>query len=388
MIHESTSSVIYLDYAASTPCDERVISAMMPYHRQFFANASSSSHSPGRLARIAIDTARSEAAALIGAEPDEIVWTSGATESNNLAIRGIVAAHRRLRNAPGHIVTALNEHKSVLETSRALEDDGWSVTYLRPSLSGEISPESVLNAIETSTTVISIMAGNNETGAINNIARIGSICHDKNISFHVDATQYVGKLQFDVRTINVDLLSWSGHKIYGPKGVGALYVRSGHRPVRLLPMLTGGGQEKGLRSGSLNVPGIVGFGKACAICCDQLDEDTQHLLALRDYFEDLLLSSCPESRIIARSSPRLPHISSINFPAARSGNLIDRIRHVACSSGAACDSTDLSPSHVLRSMGLLPEQAKNTLRISYGRPTRREDIENCVAHVLDMSRRS
>lgn len=378
--------LIYLDFAASTPCAPSVVDAMLPFFCDRFGNASSLAHSLGAEASDAVDRARAQAAALVGSSPHEIVWTSCATEANNLALQGVARAHARTSRNKGHLITAMHEHKSVLATCRALSQDGFEVTFLPPDASGGVTVEMVEEALREETILVSIMAANNELGTVNDFRGIGSLCRRRGIAFHCDGTQWVGKMPLDLTSDPIDLLTWSGHKIYGPKGVGALFLRSGPPPIRLEPLLRGGGHERGLRSGSLNVPGIIGFGEACRICREEMAEEAPRLARLRDRLEDMLVSAIPGAVVHGQVSQRLPHISSVTFPIDPGRNLVQELTRIACSSGSACDSNDLSPSHVLRSIGLSPGAARNTLRLSLGRPTTEEEIDLAAEHLIEVVR--
>jgi len=317
---------VYLDFAASSPCDPRVIDAMLPYFAAEFGNPSSRVYAHGLRAHVAVEDAREQAAQLIGCLPGDVVWTSGATEANNLAIRGFVkAAARRGSDANGQLLTALNEHPSVLMTMRDLERDGWATSYLRPSPSGVVTARLVEQALCSDTALVSIMAANNELGTLNEVAEIGDLCRRRGIVFHCDATQWVGKLPFDVHAMQVDLLSWSGHKIYGPKGVGALYVRP-NPPLPLAPVATGGGQERGLRAGTPNVPAVVGFGLACELCCRLLDREAVRLTGLRDRLEALLTSAVDGVVVNGSGARRAPHISSLTFALDAECDLVEELR--------------------------------------------------------------
>lgn len=374
---------IYLDYAASTPCEPSVIEAMAPFFRENCANASNTAHVLGVRAFEAIEVARTQAANLISSLPQEIVWTSGATESNNLAIQGVAKAHLHSNQGKrGHIVTALHEHKSVLATCQDLQQTGIEITYLKPNPTGVLSAEMVEDVLQDNTFLVSIMWANNELGTINEIRKIGKLCQDRDVIFHCDGAQWVGKMPVNVQVDNIDLLSWSSHKIYGPKGVGALYIRASAE-MKIESLFKGGGHENGLRSGSLNVPGIVGFGVACEISRHKMREDASRLGSLRDKLEGKLTSNISGCVINGQFVARLPYISSITFPASSRGKaLVEEITEVACSSGAACGSRDLRPSHVLRSIGLSPSQAKSTLRFSLGRDTTTDQIEVAAEHII------
>lgn len=378
-----SSPPVYLDFAASSPCDPRVVEAMLPFFTQTFGNPANNVHAQGLSAHLAVEQARERAARLIGCLPGEVVWTSGATEANNLAIRGFgKASARRGTDRRRHLVTALHEHQSVLATCRELERDGWTASYLRPRPSGTVTAEMVEHALRPDTGLVCVMAANNELGTLNEVALIGELCRRRGIVFHCDATQWAGKLPLDVIAMQVDLLSWSGHKIYGPKGVGALFVRS-DPPLRLAPITLGGGQERGLRAGTVNVPGVVGFGLACEICRQAMEHDALRLGGLRDRLEATLLNAVDGAVINGCDAPRVPHIASITFPLVTDHDLVQEISAVECSSGSACSRFDPNPSHVLRSIGIQARRARNTLRLSVGRPTTCDDVERAAHSIVD-----
>jgi cysteine desulfurase len=382
----TSSPAVYLDFAASTPCDPRVVDVMLPFFAQTFGNPGNCVHAQGLDAHVAVEQARERAARLIGCRPEEVIWTSGATEANNLAIRGFgKAGARRGAGHRRHLVTALHEHQSVLATCRELERDGWTASYLRPQPSGRITADMVEHALRPDTGLVCIMAANNELGTLNDVASIGELCRRRAIVFHCDATQWAGKLPLDVRAMQVDMLSWSGHKIYGPKGVGALFVRS-DPPLRLAPVMSGGGQERGLRPGTVNVPGVVGFGVACEICRSAIEREATRLGTLRDRLEAALLDAVDGAVINGRDAPRVPHITSVTFPLDSDHDLVQTLSVVECSSGSACSRSDPNPSHVLRSIGIQGRRARSTLRLSVGRSTACEDVERAtreIARVLE-----
>jgi cysteine desulfurase len=382
----SSSPGVYLDFAASTPCDPRVVDAMLPFFTETYGNPSNRVHAQGLHAHLAVEQARERAARLIGCLPGDVIWTSGATEANNLAIRGFAkASAKRGTDHRRHVVTALHEHQSVLATCRGLERDGWAVTYLRPQPSGTVTAAMVEHALRPDTSLVCVMAANNELGTLNEVASIGALCRRRGIVFHCDGTQWVGKLHLDVRAMQADMLSWSGHKIYGPKGVGALFVRS-DPPLRLAPITSGGGHERGLRSGTVNVPGIVGFGVACEICRPAVEREAARLGGLRDRLEAILLNSIDGAVVNGRDAPRAPHITSITFPLDTDHDLVQELGTIECSSGSACSRSDPNPSHVLRSIGIHGRRARSTLRLSVGRPTSSEDVERAsddIARVLE-----
>ncbi|MFO0895145.1 MAG: IscS subfamily cysteine desulfurase [Phycisphaerales bacterium] len=376
---------IYMDNAATTRCDPRVVEAMLPYFLEKYGNAASRNHRYGWEAEEAVDAAREHAANLIGADPKEIIWTSGSTESNNLAIKG--AAHMYAR-APegqtgrGHIVTAIHEHKAVLDPCKRLQREGFDVTFLEPGVDGIITAAAVAAALRPDTILVSIMWANNEIGTINEVPEIGALCHKREVIFHTDATQWVGKMPTDVERDNVDLMSWSGHKIYGPKGVGALYVRRRRPRVRLEALLDGGGHERGMRSGTLNVPGIVGFGEACRLCAAEMDADGTRLLRLRRLMEQELGSRLEVVNINGHAEKRLPHLTNMSFGFVEGESLLMGIKDIACSSGSACTSASLEPSYVLKSLGVGDEMAHSSLRLSLGRWTTEEEVRFAVDGIV------
>lgn len=376
---------IYLDHAATTPCDPRVVEAMLPYFTEHFGNSGSRSHKYGWEAEEAVDAAREQAAKLIGASEKEIIFTSGSTESNNLAIKGAAYLYEKApagSKSRGHIITAVHEHKAVLDPCKRLQKEGFDVTFLEPPADGVITAAMVAGALRPDTILVTIMWANNEIGTINDIPAIGKLCHDKGVIFHTDATQWAGKMPTNVERDNVDLLSWSSHKIYGPKGVGALYVRR-HRPrVRLQALVDGGGQERGFRPGTLNITGIVGFGKACEIALNEMERDGVRLLALRQRLEKTVLSKLDSCAVNGHAEKRLPHISNISFGFVEGESLMMAVKEVACSSGSACTSASLEPSYVLKSLGVGDELAHSSLRLSMGKWTTDEQIDFAIEKIV------
>lgn len=369
---------IYLDYAATTPVDPRVAEKMMGCLTLdgVFGNPSSRSHSYGWRAESAVEEARRQVAGLINADPREIVWTSGATESNNLAIKG----YSRFNNGKGrHIVTSKIEHKAVLDTCKYLEREGFEVTYLDPTPDGLTAPEAVRDALRDDTVLVSIMHVNNEIGVINDISAIGEICRQRGVGFHVDAAQSAGKVAIDLRALKVDLMSFSAHKNYGPKGIGALYVRRQPR-VQIEAQMHGGGQERGLRAGTLPVHQIVGMGEAFRISGEELAAESQRLMALRDR----LWSGVKDLggiRVNGSLDQRVPGNLNISVEAVEEETLIMALKDLAVSSGSACTSATMEPSHVLRAMGLDDELAHSSIRFSVGRYTSDSDIDSAIACV-------
>lgn len=366
--------MIYLDYNATTPVDARVLEAMLPCFGDKFGNASSI-HSSGQHARAAVDRARESVAALIGANPAEIVFTSGGTEADNLALLGLVAAMRSQSNK--HVITTAIEHHAVLNACQELECRGIRVTYVRAGSDGTVDPDDVREAITAETVLISVMHANNEIGTIQPIEEIGRIAAEADIYFHCDAVQSAGKLNIDVNRLGVDLLSISAHKIYGPKGVGALYVRPG---TPLEPLLFGGHHERDRRPGTENVPGIVGLGAAAELAQTNLDEDASRISMLRGRLEAALLDSIPDARINGNRALRVCNTTNITFAGAGGEALLIALdlEGIACSTGAACSSGSVEPSHVLTAIGLSDDEARSTLRFSLGRETTSEEIEAAI----------
>lgn len=360
--------VIYLDYAATTPVDQRVLEAMLPYFIQNFGNAASNTHSYGKKAKEVVDFARGEIAGLIDTNPNHIVFTSGSTEAINTAIKGVAEANL---SKGSHIITCVTEHKAVLDTCEYLESIGVEVTYLPVDESGLIDITDLKNAIRPDTILVSIMYANNETGVIQPISEIGRICREQDVIFMTDATQAVGKISVSVERDNIDILCFSGHKLYAPKGIGAMYVRKG---VNISPIIHGGGHENGLRSGTLNVPSIVGLGKACEIIKEEMNEESQRLSGLRAFLEQELAKYDFVS-INGEKAPRLPHIANILFKGYDSEVMMGRMPQVAVSSGSACTSAIIEPSPVLQAMGLSDESAHASLRFSLGKFTSFDDLK-------------
>ena len=371
---------VYLDNHATTKVDPRVLAAMLPWFGEEFGNASSRQHAFGWRAEAAVELARGRVARLIGAESREVIFTSGATESINLAIKGVVQAGASRGN---HVVTSAVEHSAVLDTCRALERLGLQVTVLPVDRHGRVAPEDVTRAITPRTVLVSIMTANNEVGTLEPVAAIGSLCAERGVPFHSDAAQAVGRVPVDVRTMNVTALSFSAHKMYGPKGVGALYLRSTRPPVPLVPQMDGGGHERGLRSGTLNVPGIVGFGEAASIALAEQQGEADRIRGLRDRLEAGLAAALPDITVNGDPSGRLPHNASITFVGARADRIMMEMKDVAVSAGSACGSADAGPSHVLKALGLAPDAAASTLRFGLGRFTTEEEIDYTIRRVVE-----
>ena len=370
---------IYLDYNATTPVAESVLDAMLPFFRQHFGNPNSE-HAFGWAADEAIKQARERTARLIGATPRTITFTSGATESISLALQGAGAIYGGRRH---EIVTVQTEHKAVLATCAAMEREGYVVTYLPVDRHGLVDLDAIREAVNERTLLVCVMWANNETGVIQPIREIAEIAHEADAFMMSDATQAVGKVPVSVRESRVDLLTLSGHKLYGPKGVGALYVRNRGPRVRLAPLINGGDQEGGLRAGTLNVPGIVGLGAAAQIAIRGLHDEAERMTVLRDRFEAAVLAAIPGAHVHAASAPRLPNTSSIRFEGIRTSNLLPALRDVAVSTGAACQTRTSTPSHVLTAMGLTAEESFSTVRFSLGRPTTEDEMNAAVEHVAE-----
>jgi len=368
--------VIHLDYAATTPIDPRVYEAMRPFLEPGGLHANpASDHAEGRRARAAVERARAQVAALVGAEPAEIIWTSGATESDNLAIKGALEFY-----GGRHVVTARTEHKAVLDTCRHLETRGVAVTYLKPEADGRVSPEQVMAALKPETALVSLMWVNNETGAIQDVARLAPLLRERGVLFHVDAAQAAGKLPIDLRAVPVDLLSLTAHKVYGPKGIGALFVRKQPR-ARLAPQMHGGGHEQGMRSGTLPTHQIVGMGEAFRVAAEELPREAPRLQVLRDRLWTTL-SALPEVLLNAEAAPRLPGILNVSFGGVEGESLRASLPDLAVSSGAACSSATREPSYVLRALGRDDELANASLRFSLGRFTTEAEVDTAAREVV------
>jgi cysteine desulfurase len=363
---------IYMDYHATTPVDPRVVDAMLPYFTEHFGNAASRNHPFGWQAEEAVDTARKQVAELIGANPKEVIFTSGATESDNLAIKGVAEMYREKGN---HIITCVTEHKAVIDSCKRLEKDGYRVTYLPVQKDGLVNLDDLRAAIGDKTILITIMAANNEIGVVQPIAEIGAVAKEKGLLFHTDGVQAVGKIPFNVNDLKVDMVSMSAHKIYGPKGVGALYVRRRNPRVLLASMIDGGGHERGMRSGTLNVPGIVGLGKAAELCRLEMAAESQRLSALRERLNQKLHAGLDEIYINGSTERRLPHNLNISFAYVEGESLLMGINDVAVSSGSACTSASLEPSYVLKALGAGDDLAHSSIRFGLGRWTTEEEVD-------------
>jgi cysteine desulfurase len=379
---------IYLDNHATTQLDPRVLDAMMPWLTTNYGNAASRSHSFGWAAEQAVESARAQVASLISASPKEIVFTSGATESNNLALKGVVESARAAdpSRAP-HIVTQATEHNAVLDPCRWLEQQSCRVTILPVDPDGRIRLDDLRRALDTGATLVSIMFANNEIGTIQPIAEIAALCRERGVLFHTDAAQAAGKLPVDVARLGIDLLSISGHKLYGPKGLGALYVRRSAPRIAVAEQMHGGGHEHKMRSGTLNVPGIVGLGAACEIAAAEMSTESARLAALRDRLQAKLTAGLDRVRVNGSEEHRLPGNLNMTFEHVDSESLMMGVKDVALSSGSACTSAKIEPSHVLRAIGLSDEAAHSSLRFGIGRLNTEEEIETVADRIIDVARK-
>ena len=371
---------IYLDNHATTPCDPRVVQAMLPYFTEVFGNAASRNHAFGWQAEEGVENARAAIAKLIGATPKEIIFTSGATESNNLAIKGVAEMYREKGN---HIITQATEHKAVLDTCKRLEKYGYEVTYLPVQKDGRVDLDDLRKAITPKTILISIMYANNEIGVIQPVSEIGAIAREKGVFFHTDGVQAAGKIPVDVQKDNIDMISLTAHKMYGPKGVGALYVRRRNPRVQLSAILDGGGHERGMRSGTLNVTGIVGFGKASEICMNEMPVESARLMKLRDRLKDNILSQLDEVYINGSMTHRLPHNMNMSFAFVEGESMLMGINDIAVSSGSACTSATLEPSYVLKALGVGEDLAHTSIRFGIGRFNTEEEIDYVTGRVVE-----
>lgn len=381
------SAPIYLDHHATTPTDPRVFQAMAPYFEEHFGNAASRNHAFGWRADEAVDEGRKQVAGLIGARSQEIVFTSGATESDNLAVKGVaLAAQRERKSGAVHVITSSVEHKAVLDSCGWLEQRGVRVSYLPPTPGGVIEVDRVRDALTDDTVLVSLMLANNEIGTVQPVAEVGALCRERGVLLHCDAVQGLARLAVDVGVMNIDLLSMSAHKMYGPKGVGALYVR--RRPkIALEPLVHGGGHERGLRSGTLNVPGIVGFGRACVIAEQGREEEVERVRVLRDRLRDRLLAELEDVELNGAAEPRLTHNLNLSFMPVEAETLLLSLRKdVALSSGSACTSATLEPSYVLKAIGVEHERAHCSIRFGLGRSTTAEQIEYTADRVVEVVR--
>ncbi|MCK6455745.1 MAG: IscS subfamily cysteine desulfurase [Phycisphaerae bacterium] len=375
---------IYMDNNATTPVDPRVLEAMLPYLQGRFGNAASRSHRFGWEAEEAVEQAREQVASVINASSKEIVWTSGATESNNIAIKGVAAMYRDQGN---HIITQVTEHKAVIDPCKHLEQSGCQVTFLPVDKYGRVSVEQVREAMTDKTILVSLMHGNNEIGTLQPIREIGALCKERGVLFHTDASQTFGKVPIDVEAMGIDLLSCSGHKCYGPKGIGALYVRRKRPRVRCEPVLHGGGHERGMRSGTLNVPGIVGMGKAAELCRELMPTESKKVAALRDRLKDGLFGQLDEIFLNGHPTDRTPNNLNVSFLYVEGESLMMGFDDVAVSSGSACTSASLEPSYVLKALGVGDDLAHSSIRFSLGRFTTEEEVDYAVERVVTAVRR-
>jgi cysteine desulfurase len=375
---------VYMDNHATTQVDPRVLEVMLPYFTEKYGNAASRNHEFGWKAEEAVENARGQIARLINASPKEIIFTSGATESDNLALKGVAEFHRAKGN---HIITQATEHKAVLDVCKRLAESGCTVTYLPVAPDGLINLDDLRHAITPKTILISIMYANNEIGVVQPIAEIGKIAKQAGVLFHTDAVQAIGRISVDVERDGIDLLSISAHKLYGPKGVGALYVRRKNPRAQLAPMIDGGGHERGLRSGTLNVPGIVGLGKACEICAKEMTDENARLAALRDKLKEAILSRLKDTAINGSMEHRLPNNLNLSFAGVEGDALLMGINDVAVSSGSACTSATLEPSHVLSALGVPEELAHSSIRFGLGRFNTAEDVDYVAGRVVETVKR-
>ena len=374
---------IYLDYQATTPVDKRVIDKMLPYFGEIYGNPHSRNHSFGWEAEQAVEVARENVANIIGANPKEIIFTSGATESNNLAIKGLADFYGDKKN---HIITCVTEHKCVLESCRLLSERGFEVTYLQVNKDGLIDLKDLESKINEKTLLVSIMGVHNEIGVIQPLKEIGDICRKNSVLFHTDCAQAIGKIKINVDEMNIDLLSISGHKIYAPKGVGALYVRRKPR-VRISAMMSGGGQERGMRSGTLSPALCVGLGEACKICADEIDEESKRITKLKNILLEGIQGECDDIFINGSETDRVPGNINLSFAYVEGESLMMGIKNLAVSSGSACTSASLEPSYVLKALGVSEELAHTSLRIGIGRYTSEKDIRDAVKVIVNEVKR-
>jgi len=384
MTTPNTANRIYFDHAATTPCDPRVVEAMLPYFTKIYGNPGSRNHSFGWEAENGVEIAREQVAGLIGADRKEIVFTAGATESINLAIKGAANFYAKKpagSSGRGHIITCAIEHKAGLDPVKRLVKQGFDATVIEPPTDGIVTAKMIEEHLRDDTILVSIMWANNEIGVINEIPQIGALCHDRGVIFHTDATQWVGKMPTDVTKDNVDLLSFSGHKIYGPKGAGALYIRRRRPRVRVEALIEGGGQERGFRSGTLAVQQIVGLGKACEICAAEMDSERERLYTLRKKLEDGITSNLKHVQINGHPVKRLPHLTNISFGFVEGESLMMATKEIAMSSGSACTSASLEPSYVLKNIGVGDDLAHSSLRMSLGRWTTDEEVDYAIGAI-------
>jgi cysteine desulfurase len=371
---------VYMDNHATTPMDPRVLEEMLPYFMEKFGNAASRNHSFGWAAEEGVETARERIAKLVGATTKEIIFTSGATESDNLAIKGVAEMYKEKGN---HIITAVTEHKAVLDTCKRLEKYGFRVTYMPVQKDGLVDLEELKRAMDAKTILVTIMFANNEIGVVQPVAEIGKLCRERGIIFHTDATQAVGKIPVDVNKQNIDVMSISAHKMYGPKGVGALYVRRKNPRVQISAIIDGGGHERGMRSGTLNVPGIVGLGKACAIATEEMPKEACHLAGLRNRLRDRIMGRLDEVYINGSMDHRLPGNLNISFAYVEGESLLMGINDIAVSSGSACTSATLEPSYVLKALGAGDDLAHSSIRFGLGRFNTEAEVDYVADRVVE-----
>lgn len=371
---------VYMDNHSTTRVDPGVVEAMLPYFTVHYGNAASRNHSFGWDADRAVEAAREKLARVINADPREIIFTSGATESNNLALKGVVEMYADKGN---HVITQVTEHRSVLDTAKRIEKSGIHVTYLPVDKDGLVDPDDVRKAITDRTVLISMMLVNNEIGVIQPVEEVGRIAKERGILFHCDATQGVGKIKVDVQSMGIDLLSFTAHKLYGPKGIGALYVRRKNPRVRLAPMMDGGGHERGMRSGTLNVPGIVGFGRACEIAMEVMEEEAARLLYLREKLRKGIMDSLEEVYLNGHPTRRMPGNLNLSFAYVEGESLLMGLKEIALSSGSACTSATLEPSYVLQALKVSPELAHSSVRFGLGRFNTEEEVDYVIGRVIE-----
>ncbi|MEO0652423.1 MAG: IscS subfamily cysteine desulfurase [Planctomycetota bacterium] len=379
-----TTTPIYMDYQATTPVDPRVLEAMLPFFTEAYGNAASRNHAFGWKAEEAVGQAREDCAKAVGGSSKEIIFTSGSTEAINLAMKGVAEMYGHKGK---HIITSQAEHKAVLDTAKHLEKEGFQVTYLKPDKTGRTSAQDVADALREDTILVSIMWANNEVGTVNDIRGIGELCHEKGVLFFTDATQAVGKIPVDVNADHVDLLCWSGHKVYGPKGAGALYVRRRNPRVRLVAQMDGGGHERGMRSGTLNVPGIVGLGTATRLAHEELQAEMERAIGLRDRLEQKIRAELDFVHRNGDPEHCLPGCLNLSFSFVEGESLLMGINDIAVSSGSACTSASLEPSHVLRSMDVGDELAHSSIRFGIGRFTTEDDVDYAANKLIEVVKR-
>ena len=382
--HNGVKLPIYMDNHATTPVDPRVLEEMLPYFTEKFGNSASRNHVFGWVAEEAVEQARERIAKLVGATTKEIIFTSGATESDNLAIKGVAEMYREKGN---HIITAVTEHKAVLDSCKRLEKYGFRVTYMPVLKDGLVDLDDLKRAMDEKTILVTLMAANNEIGVLQPVAEIGKLCHERGVLFHTDATQAVGKVPIDVQKMSIDLMSISAHKMYGPKGVGALYVRRKNPRVQVSPIIDGGGHERGMRSGTLNVPGIVGLGKACAICHEEMPQESKRLSGLRDRLKDKLMGGLDEVYINGSMEHRLPNNLNISFAYVEGESLLMGINDIAVSSGSACTSATLEPSYVLKALGTGDDLAHSSIRFGIGRFNTEAEVDYVADRLIEVVQR-